>query len=54
MVELREETGVQRSLTERLARGRLQWAGWRMTDYRRERPSHSYVSRTGGDEGGQG
>ena len=27
MVELREETGVQRSLTERLVRGRLQWAG---------------------------
>ena len=27
MVELREETGVQRSLTERLARSRLQWAG---------------------------
>ena len=34
MVELREETGVQRSLTERLARSRLQWAGHveRMTD----------------------
>ena len=27
MVELREETGVQRSLTERLARSSLQWAG---------------------------
>ena len=27
MVELREETGVQRSLTERLVRSRLQWAG---------------------------
>ena len=26
MVELRKETGVQRSLTERLARSRLQWA----------------------------
>ena len=26
MVELREETGVQRSLTERLVRSRLQWA----------------------------
>ena len=25
--ELREETGVQRSLTERLVRGRLQWTG---------------------------
>ena len=36
MVELREETGVQRSLTERLARSRLQWA-WhveRMADDR--------------------
>ena len=27
MVELREETRVQRSLTERLVRSRLQWAG---------------------------
>ena len=27
MVELSEETGVQRSLTERLVRSRLQWAG---------------------------
>ena len=27
MVELREETGVQRSLTEILVRSRLQWAG---------------------------
>ena len=27
MVELREETGVQRSLTKRLARSRLEWAG---------------------------
>ena len=27
MLELREETGVQRSLTERLVRSRLQWAG---------------------------
>ena len=27
MVELREETGVQRSLTDRLVRSRLQWAG---------------------------
>ena len=34
MVELREETGAQRSLTERLVRSRLQWAGhvegWRI------------------------
>ena len=56
MVELREETGMQRSLTERLVRSRLKWAGhvegWRVTDYRRER--QSYVSRAGGDEGGQG
>ena len=36
MVELREETGVQRSLTERLMRSRLQWAGHveRMADDR--------------------
>ena len=36
MVELREETGVQRSLTERLVRSRLQWAGHveRMADER--------------------
>ena len=27
MVELREDTGVQKSLTERLVRSRLQWAG---------------------------
>ena len=27
MVELREETGVQRSLTERLVSNKLQWAG---------------------------
>ena len=56
MVELRKETGVQRSLTERLVRSRLQWArhveGWPMTEYRRER--HSYESRAGGDEEGQG
>ena len=36
MVELRDETGVQRSLTERLVRSRLQWAGHveRMADDR--------------------
>ena len=36
MVELREETGVQWSLTERLVRSRLQWAGHveRMADER--------------------
>ena len=36
MVELREETGVQRSLTERRLRSRLQWAGHleRMADDR--------------------
>ncbi len=36
MVELRKETGVQRSLTERLMRSRLQWAGHieRMADDR--------------------
>ena len=36
IVELREETGVQRSLTERLVGSRLQWAGHvdRMADDR--------------------
>ena len=36
MVELREETGVQRSLTERLVSSRLQWTGHveRMADDR--------------------
>ena len=36
MVELRGDTGVHRSLTERLARSILQWAGHveRMTDDR--------------------
>ena len=36
MVELREETGVQWSLTERLVRSRFQWAGHveRMADER--------------------
>ena len=36
MVELREEAGVQRSLTERQVRSRLQWAGHveRMADDR--------------------
>ena len=36
MVELREETGVQRSFTERLLRSRLQWAGHveRMADHK--------------------
>ena len=28
MAELREETGVQRSLTEKLVRSRLPWAGF--------------------------
>ncbi len=36
MVELKEETGVQRSLTGRLVKSRLQWAGYveRMADDR--------------------
>ena len=36
MLELREDTGVQRSLTERLVRSSLQWAGHveRMADDR--------------------
>ena len=69
MVELREETGVQRSLTERLVRSRLQWAGLpkRAAELReqgrrrRGRPTLRWedcvmrdVSRAGGDEGGQG
>ena len=55
MVELREETGVQWSLTERLVRSRLQWAGHveRMADNRLRRERQSYMSRAGGDEGGQ-
>ena len=38
MVELREETGMQKSLTERLVRSMLQWAGHveRMADDRLE------------------
>ncbi len=56
MVELMEETGVQRSLTERLVRSRLQWAGHveRMADDRLHRERQSYVSRAGGGEGGHG
>ena len=36
MVALREETGLQRSLTDRLVKSRLQWAGHveRMADDR--------------------
>ena len=36
IAELKEETGVQRNFTERLVRGRLQWAGHveRMADER--------------------
>ena len=36
-------------------RSRLQWAGHveRMADERLPRERHSYVSRAGGDEGGQ-
>ena len=53
-MELREETGVQRSLTERLVRSRLQWAGHRRkdggwTDFRRQRKS--YVRRAGEKRG---
>ena len=57
MVESREETGVHRSLTERLVRNWLDYSGqdtlkvWRMTGYQRER--QSYVSRAGGDVGEQ-
>ena len=56
MVELREKTGVLMSLTERLMRSRLQWAGHieRMADDRLRRERQSYLRRAGGDEGGQG
>ena len=52
-----EESGVQRSLTEREWQGadycgQDTLKGWRMTGYRRE--PQSYVSRAGVDEGGQG
>ena len=56
MVELtKEEKGVQRSLTERLVRSRLQWAGHveRMADDRLPKRAAELVSRAGGDEGGQ-
>ena len=58
MVELREETGVQRSLTERLVRSRLQWAGHveRMADDRLPKRATELCEqgrRTRGDEGGQ-
>ena len=47
MAELREETGVQRSLTKRLVRSRLQWAGHvdRMEGDRLPRERQSYVRR---------
>ncbi len=48
MVELREETGVQRSLTERLVRRTLRKDGGSQTI------GESYMGRAGGDEGGQG
>ena len=48
MVELREETGVQRSLTERLVRSRLQWAGHvaRMADDRLQKSSAELLEET--------
>ena len=57
MVGLREETGVQRSLTERLVRSRLQWTGRvdRLEDDRLpKRERQSYVRRARGVDGGQG
>ena len=60
MVELREETGLQRSLTEGLTRSRLQWAGHveRMADDRVAKRAAEldrvYVNRAGGDEGDKG
>ena len=46
MVELREGTGVQRSLTERLVRSRLQWVGHveRMADDRQPKLESGRVS----------
>ena len=57
MVELREETGVQRSLTERLVRGRSQWAGHveRMVDDRlpkRAAELHEQGRETNAEMGG--
>ena len=52
MVELRKETGVQRSLTERLVRTRLQWDGHveRMTDDSQTTKESDRVTRGGQEE----
>ena len=54
MVELRGETGVQRSFTERLVRSIFQWTGHvqRMADDSLPKIAGSYVRRACGDEGG--
>ena len=56
MVELRKEKGVQRSLTGRLVRSRLQWAGHveRMADYRLPKRAAELCEEGRGDEGGRG
>ena len=53
MVELREETGVQRSLTERLVRSKVQRAGHveRIAVDRLLKGRHSYESRARGRRG---
>ena len=55
-MDFREETGVQRSLTERLVRSRLHWAGHveRMVDDRLPKRAAELREKGGGDEGGQG
>ena len=52
IVELMGETGVQRSLTERLVRSILQWAGYveRMADDRLPGERQSCVRRAGGGD----
>ena len=52
MVELREETRVQRSLTERLVRSRLQWAGHaeRMPDDRLPKRAAELSGQLGQEE----
>ena len=56
MADLRVETRVQRSFTERLARSRLQWAGHveRITDERLPKRAAELREKAGGDEVGQG
>ena len=55
-MELREETGVQRSVTERLARSRLHWAGHveRMADDRLPKRAAELCEQGRRRRGGQG